>query len=83
MMDNVGELIGLNGNVITSNNFFDINNPQPGEVTVENTVGSQDALTTSVQGVYACRIPLQNGAVRDINIGIYPSGFNSECSHGS
>ena len=35
-------------------------------------------LPASEQGVYTCRIPLQSGEIRDINIGIYPIGFNSE-----
>ena len=78
MSANVGEIIGLNGNALSSNSFFAIARGQPGEITIANTVGSQSALTASQQGVYTCRIPLQNGVRREINIGIYPSGFNSE-----
>ena len=78
MSANVGQFIGLNGNALTSNSFFAIARPQPGEITIENTVGSQSALTASQQGVYTCRIPLQSGMIREINIGVYPSGFNSE-----
>ena len=78
MSANVGEIIGLNGNAFTGNSFFAIARPQPGEITIVNTVGSQSALTASQQGVYTCHIPLQNGVRREFNIGIYPSGFNSK-----
>ena len=79
MSANVGEFIGLDGTTaLTSNTFFAIAHPQPGEITIENIVGSQSALTASQQGVYSCRIPLQSGVMRVINIGMYPSGFSSE-----
>ena len=77
MRENVGKLIGLNGRTaITSNSFFNIDNPQPGELTVDNTVYLQP-FPASKQGVYTCRIPLASGEQREINIGVYPSGFNS------
>ena len=75
---NVGELIGLNGTVITSSSFFDIDNSNPGELDVNNRVDSQDPLTASEQGVYTCRIPLESGEMREINIGVYPDTFNGE-----
>ena len=78
MTRNVGEFIGLGGNVLSSNSIFAIANPQPGEITVQNRVGSQSSLTASQEGVYTCRIPLQNGEIREINVGVYSSGFNSE-----
>ena len=78
MSDNVGQFIDPDGNPLTSNSYFAIAHRQPGEVTMENTDSFQDALTTSQQGVYTCRIPLQNGEMRAINVGVYPSGFNSE-----
>ena len=78
MSENVGQFIGLNGNTLTSNSVFSIANPQPGELTIQNTVGSQSALTSGDQGVYTCRIPLQSGVIKELNVGIYPSGFNSE-----
>ena len=78
MSANVGQFIGLDGTALNSNSFFAIARPQPGEITIENTVGSQSALTASQQGVYTCRIPLQSGVMREFNIGMYPSGFNSE-----
>ena len=78
MMQNVGLLIGLDGNGIHSSNHLEVANPQPGELRVQNSVGVSDSLTTSEQGVYTCRIPQQDGVTKDINIGIYPSGFTSE-----
>ena len=78
MTGNVGEFIGLDGNVLSSNSIFSIANPQAGELRVQNRVGSQSSLTASQEGVYTCRIPLQNGEIREINVGVYSSGFNSE-----
>ena len=78
MQENVGQFIGLDGIAITGNSFFAIAHPRPGEVSVDNLVGSQSALTVSQQGVYTCRIPLQSGRVTDINVGVYPTGFNSK-----
>ena len=77
---NVGELIGLDGNVITtSTDFIGFEAPaNGGELRMENTVGSQQVLTADQQGIYTCRIPLQNGIETNINIGIYPNGFTSE-----
>ena len=77
MMNDAGMLIGLDGTTITTNPIFVITRPQPGELRVENSP-SQDTLTDQDQGVYTCVIPLQSGEMRDINIGIYPSGFNSK-----
>ena len=78
MSENVGQFIGLSGNALTSNSFFAISHLQPGELTIENIVGSQSTLTAIQQGVYTCRIPLESGVIRELNVGIYPSGFNSE-----
>ena len=76
--ETVGMFIGLDNTIITTGNVFDITRPQAGELRVENTP-SQTALTALDQGVYTCRIPLQSGAMMNINIGIYPSGFKSKC----
>ena len=77
---NVGELIGLDGNVITtSTNFIGFETPGiGGELRMVNTVGSQQALIAEQQGIYTCHIPLQNGTNTSINIGLYPGGFTSE-----
>ena len=75
-VENVGELIGLGGTAITSNSFFEITTDErAGELEVINFAGS-NTLTSSEQGVYTCRIPLQSGVMREINIGIYPNAFN-------
>ena len=78
MMNNVGMLIGPDGTTVTTGDVFTIVHPRPGELGVLNRV-SQNILTAGDQGVYTCRIPLQSGAMRDINVGIYPSEFNSKC----
>ena len=78
MVKNVGELIGLEGTAITSTDVFEITtNRIGGELEVANFVGS-NVITSSEQGVYTCRIPLQSGVIRDINIGIYPNAFICE-----
>ena len=79
MMRNVGELIGLVGTAITTTDVFEIttNGRNGGEIEVANFVTSND-VTSSEQGVYTCRIPLQSGVMREINIGIYPNAFNCE-----
>ena len=79
-LPNVGQLIGPNGTTVTTGDVFDINRHNPGELTVENQP-PRNALTTNDQGVYTCRIPLQSGEKRNINIGIYTSGFSSELYH--
>ena len=78
MSRNVGHFIGLDETPLMSDTFFDISHRQPGEVTMVNIVGSQNALTVTQQGVYTCCIRLQSGEMRNTNIGVYPSGFNSE-----
>ena len=79
MSGNVGQFIGLDGNsTLASNSIFAVARRQPGELVIENRVGIQSALTSSQQGVYTCHIPLQSEKIRIFNIGIYPSGFNSE-----
>ena len=77
-MRNLGELIGPGGTAITTNDVFEITtNINGGEIEVANYVMSNN-VTASEQGVYTCRIPLQSGVIRDINIGIYPNAFNCE-----
>ena len=80
MMENVGIFIGLDGSRIVTHNssFFEVSNPQPGELSVVNFVANSTALNASGQGVYTCRIPLQSGQIRELNIGIYPSGFTGK-----
>ena len=78
MMNNVGMLIGPDETAVTTGNVFEITHPRHGELSVEYR-SNHNALTADDQGVYTCRIPLQSGEMRDINIGIYPNGFSSEC----
>ena len=77
------QIIGLNGNSIETAGAFTIERNLPGEIAVFN-IPPSPAVTASDQGVYTCRIQLQSGEIRDINIGIYPTGFSSEfciCVH--
>ena len=75
----VGELIGLDESPVTAGSTFGLPTPvNGGEHRVENIVGTHSLLTASEQGVYTCRIPLEGGEMREINIGVYPSGFSSE-----
>ena len=78
MKENVGTLIGPDGTNVTTGGAFRITHPQAGELFVESRPMNESNLTASDQGVYTCRIPLQNGTIKDINIGIYPSGFSSK-----
>ena len=75
----MGVLIGLDGAPVTDSNFIGFEDPgSGGELRVENRVDSEQDLPADQQGIYTCRIPLQNGTETEINIGIYPSGFTSE-----
>ena len=75
----VGELIGLDESPVTAGSTFEFPTPRNGgELGVENIVGTHSLLPASEQGVYTCRIPLEGGEMREINIGVYPSGFSSE-----
>ena len=77
-MANTGELIGLDGTAITCSGSFEISTAgNVGELEVVNFARSNN-VTCSEQGVYSCRIPLQSGEIKDVNIGIYPSAFNCE-----
>ena len=71
--ENVGELIGLNGSATHNTSFFEILNSQPGELEVRSNVSDHTPITPSEEGIYTCRIPLSNGEVKEINIGIYHS----------
>ena len=75
----VGELIGLDGNAFSGNAYLVLESPgNGGELRIENTVGSEQPLPASEQGIYTCQIPLQSGVMVMINIGVYPIGFNCE-----
>ena len=76
-MDDAGVFIGLDGNPVPWE-AFDIAHNLPGELCAINQVGHQDPILPSRQGVYTCRIPIENGQMKDVNVGIYPHAFNSE-----
>ena len=78
MTEPVGEFIGPNGMIVTTNEFVVIEQEQPGEISILNSVADQTGLTSNEQGVYTCSIPDSANIVRNINIGIYLPGFNGE-----
>ena len=67
--------------IVTSSFFGFETSTIGGEFRIENIVGPQTALPASEQGVYTCRIPLQSEVLREVNIGVYPNGFNGELLH--
>ena len=73
MDENVGELIGLNGSVMHNTSFLEILHSLPGGPEVRNNVSGHTLMPPSEEGIYTCRIPLNNGEVEEINIGIYRS----------
>ena len=76
-MADVGEIVGQDGMVIDSNVRFAITHPRPGEIQVINGA-TQGALPNNEQGVYTFRIPDSTNVTRNINVGVYSNGFNSE-----
>ena len=76
-MENVGEIIGLDGDIINSNVRFTITRPRPGEIQALNSA-AQGALPSNEQGVYTFRIPDSTNAIQNINVGVYIIGFISE-----
>ena len=78
MTEPVGELFGPNGMIVTTNEFFVIEHGLPGQISLVSSVTDETALTSNEHGVYTCRIPDSANIVRNINIGIYPPGFNGE-----
>ena len=72
MEENVGELIGLNGSARNSTDSLKIfNTLRPGELRVVSPMRRHAPIPSSEQGVYTCRIPLKDGKMKEINIGIY------------
>lgn len=78
--DAVNEILGLDGTPINSvtTDPFNVAYHSPAGVQITNDVGDEDALTTSDQGVFSCRLPDRNGGILEANFGIYISDFNSE-----
>ena len=85
ILQDVGEFIGLDGIAITplSSDAFNVSvspNNNPSQVSIDT-----ESLTSADQGIYTCHIPDERNNVNNsvnINVGIYLSGFNSECLHG-
>ena len=82
----VGDIIGLDGNVLpidstgagVTTGGRNVRQASPATVFLRNRAGTEPVLTADENGVYTCRIPDENGAIVDVNIGVYQDGFNSE-----
>ena len=76
------QFIGVDSSVLfppsgnTAPFFVELTN----RLTVRNRGDSEPTITSSDQGVYTCRMPDENEMLVDVNVGIYPYGFNSEYS---
>ena len=72
----VGEIIGRDGNTLTSGSGWDVNNlgNVPGFIRATNT-----AFSATDQGIYTCTLPDNNGNVMVFNVGLYSTAFNGEC----
>ena len=78
------EIIGLKGNQLPNTSMrFDVMSGAAGVLVSNNGTSGQLPITSDQQGVYTCHIPdlLINEGMIDINIGIYPNGFNSKHSY--
>ena len=77
----VGMITGLDGNTlpIGTTGVWGVSNPfsRPGVLRLETI--SSSAITAADQGMYTCTIPDSNDNQITINVGLYPSGFMSEC----
>ena len=76
---NVGGITGRDGTILSGS----------GDVRASLSPGNRPGLirfraitnfTASDQGIYTCTIPDANGDNIIINVGLYPNGFNGECT---
>ena len=78
----VGDIIGRDGTMLTNGaplaggSTWMVVNPfsRPGVLCVRAT----GVLTAGDQGIYTCTIPDDSGNTIDLNVGLYPHGFNGE-----
>ena len=72
----VGVITGLDGNILTSGNRWDLNNGgnSPGFVHATN-----NDFTAADHGIYTCTISDSNDKVMIFNVGLYPRTFSGEC----
>ena len=77
----VGMITGLDGNTlpIGDTGVWRVFNPfsRPGVLRLQTR--STSLVTAADQGIYTCTIPDSNDNQFTINVGLYPSGFMSEC----
>ena len=72
----VGEIIGRDGNTLTSGSGWDVNHlgNVPGFIRATKNV-----FTAADQGIYTCTLPDNNGNVMVFNVGLYSTAFSGEC----
>ena len=80
-MPNVGSWIAPSGQDITTSSTdpFDVivgGDSNPGYLSILQASGH--FLTASFQGIYSCILPDENGVERQLNVGVYPNGFNGK-----
>ena len=80
-MPDVGNLIAPNGQDITTSGIdpFDVmvgGDSNPGYLSILQASGH--FLTATFQGMYTCILPDENEVENQLNVGIYPHGFNGE-----
>ena len=79
----VGMITGLDGNTLPIGNtgVWSVSNPfsRPGVLRLQTKTSS--SLPAADQGIYTCTIPDSNDNQITINVGLYPSGFMSECQN--
>ena len=70
----VGVITGLDGNTLTSDSGWSVNNGGnfPGFIRATNYEFTAD------QGIYTCTIPDSNDNVMIFNVGLYPTSFNGK-----
>ena len=80
-MPDVGNWIAPNGQDITTSGIdpFDVTvggDSNSGYLSILQASGH--FLTVTFQGMYTCILPDENGVENQLNVGIYPHGFNGE-----
>ena len=71
----LGIITGLDGNTLSSNGDWTVDNPynRPGVLQLRTS-----SLTATDQGIYTCTVADSNGNPTVISVGLYLTGFNGE-----
>ena len=81
----VGTITASNGDILNigyNEDLWRVQNPgnRPGFLRLQNRIpsGGPMLLTISTQGIYTCTLPDDEGNDIILNVGLYPSDFNSK-----